>query len=233
MQKNRRICRQADALIVGGQTFESLLQNLREVFKRLQKCGMTIKPSKLIICPKKTVLFGWEFSEQAWRPSPHKINPLLTAAQPNTVKQLRSWLGASKQLSSVLVDYAKVFKPLEKTSAGKSSGDISTWTEEETKHFHFTNAKSALKDVKSIQYPMPEDQINTFSDFSQDSCYVGGRLEFTGVQSDGPSKTYHGGFFSACLNNNQIRWLPCEVECLGVKLVLDHFWPILQESKKT
>ena len=80
---------------------------------------------------------------------------------------------------------------------------------------------------------MPEDQINTFSDFSQDSCSVGGRLEFTRIQPDGTSKTYHGGFFSACLNNNQKRWLPCEAECLAVKLVLDHFGPILRESKKT
>ena len=27
------------------------------------------------------------------------------------------------------------------------------------------------------------------------------------------------------------KWLPCEAECLGVKLVLEHFAPILKESK--
>ena len=88
MQKKRQLCRQADALIVGGDSIQCLFSNLKEVFTRLRACGMTIKPSKLIICPKSTVLFGWEFSNQAWKPSAHKVNPLVSASRPLTVKQL-------------------------------------------------------------------------------------------------------------------------------------------------
>ena len=86
MQRDQTLCQQADALIVGGSTFGDLYKNLLEVFKRLRACGMTIKPSKLIIAPKRTVLFGWEFSDQAWRPSAHKLNPLISAPEPTTVK---------------------------------------------------------------------------------------------------------------------------------------------------
>ena len=34
-----------------------------------------------------------------------------------------------------------------------------------------------------------------------------------------------------CLNTSQKRWLPCEAECLAVKLVLDHFSYAIRESK--
>ena len=135
MQRDRRLCRQADALIVGGQTVEALNENLQETFSRLRDCGLTIKPSKLIICPESTVLFGWEFKNQAWRPTAHKTNPLVSATPPATVKQLRAWLGASKQLSAGLKDYAKVFQPLERLCAGRPSAERLPWPTTDEKYF--------------------------------------------------------------------------------------------------
>ena len=229
LQRERKLCRQADALIVGGNSIHSLYENLHEVFLRLRKCNMTVKPSKLIICPKSTTLFGWEYSNQEWRPGSHRINPLVTASKPSTVKQLRSWLGASKQLSAGLKDYAIVFHPLEQMAAGKNSSEKLSWTEES--EASFDKAKKLVGTVRGIYYPLPTDEIFTYSDFSQDASAVGGRLEFVRTNVDGSKTTFHGGFFSACLNTSQRRWLPCEAECLAVKLVLDHFSPVIRESQ--
>ena len=124
-----------------------------------------------------------------------------------------------------------MFSPLEKLTAGRQSAEKIYWTEEATSHFEA--AKKHLTTVREIYYPTPDDQIYTYSDFSQDSSAIGGRLEFIRTQPDGSYKTYHGGFFSVRLNNNQSRWLPCEAECLGVKLVLEHFSPMIRESRKT
>ena len=229
MQKNGKLCRQADALIVGGGTVKELHENLEMVFTRLRRCNMTIKPSKLVIAPRSTTLFGWEFSQQAWRPSKHTINPLQVATPPSTVKQMRSWLGAAKQLSSGLKDYAKIFHPLEQEAAGKASADKILWSE--TLEKAFQSAKQLLATMQDIYYPLPEDKLYTYSDFAQDSMAVGGRLEIVRQFQDGSSKVLHGGFFSACLNATQRKWLPCEAECLGVKLVLEHFASKLRESK--
>ena len=228
MQQQRKVCRQADALIVGGKDFPQLLKHLEEVFRRLRLANMTIKPSKLTIAPASTTLFGWEYSNQAWRPGEHRINPLQIAPCPKTVKQLRSWLGASKQLSAGLRDYAKVFKPLEQIVAGKSSIDKIIWTEDMKQCFE--KAKQLLSTMEDIFYPLPSDRIRTYSDYSADTMAIGGRMEFTRDLEDGSTKTYHSGFFSACLNSTQQKWLPCEAECLGVKLVLEHFAPLLKES---
>ena len=123
MQRSRRLCRQADALIVGGQTVEKLYENLHEVMQRLRECGMTIKPSKLVICPKSTTLFGWEYSNQEWKPSAHKVNPLLEVACPVTVKQLRSFCGSFKQFTMCVPRYADILSKLESLTAGRLSGE--------------------------------------------------------------------------------------------------------------
>ena len=123
-------------------TVEDLFKDLMEVFKRFRACNMTIKPSKLIICPKKTFLLGWEYSNQAWRPSAHKLNPLASAPEPSTVKQLRSWWGASKQLSPGLPSYAEIFQPQEKMAVGRGSNKKLVWTEQSSRHFKAAKFKT-------------------------------------------------------------------------------------------
>ena len=189
MQKKKQLCRQADALIVGGASIETLYYNLQEVFKRLRKCGMTIKPKKLIICPKSTTLFGWEFSGQSWSPSAHKVNPLISAPNPTTVKQLRSWLGAAKQLSAGLEKYAVTFQPLEQLVAGKTSAEKISWTEEAQSNFQ--KAKDLVATVKGIFYPLPTDKITTYSDYSEAANSVGGRLEFSRIENGKEIKFHH------------------------------------------
>ena len=87
--------------------------------------------------------------------------------------------------------------------AGKGTSERLTWTEEAK--VQFQKAKDLVATVKGIYYPLPTDKIRTFSNFSQDSKAVGGRLEFVRTEANGKETTYHGGFFSACLNNNQKR----------------------------
>ena len=229
MQREKRLCRQADALIVGGRNLDTLFSNLREVFFRLRRSNLTIKPSKLVICPRSTTLFGWEYENQAWKPGKHRLNPLQEAAEPTTVKQLRSWLGACKQFTAGLDAYAVKLHPLEQAVAGRASSDKIVWTEDLSSNFKV--AKEMLKSMQDIYYPTPEDTIKTYSDFSEESKAIGGRLEFVRTMEDGSKINFHGGFFSACLYGSRQKWLPCEAECLGVKLVLEHFAPVLRESK--
>ena len=229
LQREGKLCRQADALIVGGLTsFADLYENLAEVFNRLRSCNLTIKPSKLTIAPKKVELFGWDYSNQGWHPTPHTINPLSVAPEPKTVKQLRSWLGAAKQLSSCLSNYAVHFAPLEKVVSNRGSQEFITWTQDLSKCFE--KAKNLLKSAQTVHYPAPQDKISTFSDYSQGNHAIGGRLEFLKTLENGSVKKFHGGFFSAKVTECQTRWNPCESEALACKIVLEHFKPVIREN---
>ena len=88
---------------------------------------------------------------------------------------MRSWLGAAKQLSPGLENYAVKFQPLEQAASNRQSKEKIVWTESLTRQFK--EAQELLKSNQDIFYPLPTDQVITYSDFSQDSGSVGGRLE--------------------------------------------------------
>ena len=97
----------------------------------------------------------------------------------------------------------------------------------------FEAAKKAVHDVETVHLPHPDDTLHCFSDYSQANHAVGGRLEIHRKQDDGSVSVLHGGFFSAKITPAQARWQACEGESLGVRLVLEHFRPMLRESNNT
>ena len=53
-----QMTRMADGIYVLGQTLEELHENFQEVLLRARLCGLTFKPSKIVIAPVNTILFG-------------------------------------------------------------------------------------------------------------------------------------------------------------------------------
>ena len=123
-----RMTRMADGLYILADTPQELLQNFTLVLTRARTAGLTFKPKKIVIAPKETILFGWKKSGDGWKPTSHTITPLSQAPEPNTVKQLRSFLGSVKQLTECMKNYAAILSPLEKAVAGKSSSDKIEWS---------------------------------------------------------------------------------------------------------
>ena len=124
-----KLTRMADGLYVLGDTLEDLNENFREVLVRARNSGLTFKPSKIKIAPVNTIIFGWQMSASGWSPTSHTLSPLIKANPPNTVKQLRSWLGSFKQLTNCIKNYAVILGPLEDIVGGRLSADRITWSE--------------------------------------------------------------------------------------------------------
>ena len=223
-----KMTRMADGLFILSDTLEGLKQNFEEVLSRAELCGLTLKPSKLIIAPYKTVIFGWQKIGCGWSPTSHVVSPLIKADLPITVKQARSWIGAYKQLTECIPRYAILLGPLEKLLAGKASAEHINWTDELTKQFE--KCKKSLNDIRMIYVPKPTDVLHTWSDYSASEMAVGGRLELHRTEN-GITKKLLGGHFSCRVNRHQQRWYPCEGEALAVRLVLEHFLPYIRENK--
>ena len=223
-----RMTRMADGLYILGDTLEELEENFREVLQRAELCGFTFKPSKVIITPKTTILFGWKKSEDGWMPTSHTISPLLKAPPPITVKQTRSWIGSYKQLTECIPHYAVLLGPLEDVVSSRSSAERVTWTEELLEAFD--KCKKSLNDINTVHVPKPSDTLHTFSDFSKTAKAIGGRLEIHRIV-DGKLKKLLGGHFSCRVPKLQQRWHPCEGEALAARVVLQHFSGYIRESK--
>lgn len=230
LERDKRMTRMADGLYVGGQDLNQLSQNLIEVLSRAKNCGLTFKPSKIVVCPVSTVLFGWKKTHDQWSPTSHVISPLSTSPPPKTVKQLRGWIGAYRQVSETIKDHAITLSLLEKETAGKKSREEIKWSP--TLLENFEQAKQSLLKSQSVTIPKPSDTLHIYPDFSETANAVGGHLILERTEN-GLTTKKNGGFFSVRLDPSQSRWTPCEKEALGIKLNIEHFKPLITESNNT
>ena len=152
----------ADGLFVFANTLTELEENFVEVMLRAELCGFTFKPSKVIITPNETTIFGWKKVGAGWRPTSHMISPLIKAKAPSTVKQLRSWIGSYKQITECIPDYSILLGPLEKIIAGRASAERIKWTDQLLKAFK--RCQKSLNDSQMIYIPKPTDVLHTYSD---------------------------------------------------------------------
>ena len=227
MVKERKITRIADQIYVLGNSIMELNANFQEVLQRCRRSNLTFKPSKVVICPSSTVILGWKKTDSAWSPTEHVLSPLSSAEPPSTVKKLRGWLGAFRQISKTIPNHAVVLKSFEKLVGGKNSRDKIIWTPQLLKEFDL--AKQSVQTVAPITIPRRSDKLKIYSDWSQDADAVGGRLVIE-RKVNGKNIQLNGGQFSCRLKGAQSRWTPCEKECLAIKLLVHHFQPFIRES---
>ena len=225
--KNKICTRIADQLYVLGDTLTEVTENFKEVLKRAQLAGLTFKPEKIVICPKSTVILGWKKINHEWFPTNHVLSPLAQAEPPSTIKKLRGWIGAYRQIAKTIPNHSSAIQVFEKMTGGKNSRDRINWSPELL--VQFDKAKDSVKTAKPISFPRPSDSLQIYSDWSQDADAVGGRLLIIRKEK-GEQVTLNGGEFSCRLKGAQSKWTPCEKECLAIKLLVQHFQPFIREN---
>ena len=213
----------ADDLYCGGNTPEDLLRNWGRVLEAFSKCALRLSASKTIIAPHTTVILGWVWSQGTLRASPHRISTLSSCLPPKTVRGLRSYIGAYKVLARVLPGCSSTLASLDDAVAGRSSIEPIEWSDDLLQIFKCS--QSALSDSKVITLPRPEDQLFIVTDGAVKNRGIGATMYV--MRSNKPVLA---GFFSAKLRAQQIRWLPCEVEALGIATAIKHFSPFITQS---
>ena len=228
MVRTDRMTRHADGLHVLGDTEQELYNNLSEVLFRVKESGLTLKPSKVTVAPVNSILFGWKLEDGKWFPTEHTISALAKCPKPTTAKKMRSFLGSYKQYTELMPRYAPLLHPLETAQGGKSSGEAINWTDELTKAFEA--AQKSTEDFEAVTMPRPSDKLHTYSDYSQDTRSVGGKMLIERVE-DGVTTWHLAGYYSATIDKNKTKWLPCEGEAAAIKMTLRHFTPWIVESE--
>ena len=92
----------ADDLYCGDNNPQELIQNWKKLLHALYRCDLHLSASKTVINPKSTTVLGLIWSAGTFTASPHRVNTLASCPQPDTVKSMRSFIGAYKVLSRVI-----------------------------------------------------------------------------------------------------------------------------------
>lgn len=82
-----------DDLLIGGETMEQCIENVRKCLERLNEFNVKLRWEKCKFFQKSVIYLGHEISGDGIRPNQEKVRALVDAPRPENISQLRSYLG--------------------------------------------------------------------------------------------------------------------------------------------
>lgn len=101
-----------DDLIVFSDSLEEHEERLMKVLKRIADFGLKLSPSKCKFFQTKVKYLGHEISAQGIQPDPDKVAAIREWPRPQTVRELRSFLGFTGYYRRFVRDYSRIVRPL-------------------------------------------------------------------------------------------------------------------------
>uniref|UniRef100_A0A3P9JC12 Gypsy retrotransposon integrase-like protein 1 n=1 Tax=Oryzias latipes TaxID=8090 RepID=A0A3P9JC12_ORYLA len=107
-----------DDLIVFSDSLEEHEKRLEHVLQRLRENGLKLSPQKCKFFQTSVRYLGHIVSRNGVETDPEKIAAIKTWPVPQTLKQLKSFLGFAGYYRRFVKDYSKIVKPLNELTAG-------------------------------------------------------------------------------------------------------------------
>ncbi|KAL1270914.1 hypothetical protein QQF64_029930 [Cirrhinus molitorella] len=101
-----------DDILVYSSTFEDHLVRLETVLQRLREAGLQVKVEKCHFLQSEVKFLGHVVSAQGVSTDPEKVSAITLWPVPNTLKELRSFLGFCSYYRRFIEGFSKVAGPL-------------------------------------------------------------------------------------------------------------------------
>lgn len=101
-----------DDLIIFSDSLEEHEERVMKVLKRIADFGLKLSPSKCKFFQTSVRYLGHVISAQGIQPDPDKVAAVKEWPQPQTAKELRSFLGFTGYYRRFVRDYARIVRPL-------------------------------------------------------------------------------------------------------------------------
>ena len=111
-----------DDILVFGSTFEEALSRFETVLLRLSTLNLKVKPEKCQLFRKKVRYLGHVVTREGTSPDPEKVRAVSEWPRPESLRDLRGFLGLSGYYRRFMKGYAGVAGPLQRLLQGQEAG---------------------------------------------------------------------------------------------------------------
>ena len=200
-----------DDVLAHGSDFSMALSNLREVFIRLRRAGLRLKPSKCKLFRRSTSYLGYLISAEGVCCDPGNVVAIKEWKTPNTVSDIRSFLGTANYYRKFVQDYSTIAGPLIRLTR-KNIPFV--WSNECQKAFE--TLKHCLTSAPILSFPRTVGEFVLDTDAS--GFGIGAVL--SQVQDEHERVL---SYASKTMSNSQRRYCATHRELLAVVWAVRHF----------
>ena len=205
-----------DIAVFSNGSYADHIHKLQRVLQRLEEKGFTIQPAKCEWCVQETDFLGHWLTPSGYKPLSKKVDAIIAMKPPETITQLRSFIGLVNYYRDMWPRRAHVLAPLTALSGKKKL----VWTDECQKSFE---AMKALVTADALlHYP---DHNKPFELETDASDYQLGAV----IKQNGKPVAY----YSRKLNSAQRNYTTIEKELLSVVETFREFRDILLGARIT
>ena len=210
-----------DDIIVYAPTVMGQLRLMEEVFNRLKTAGLKLNPSKCQLFCQETTFLGHVVSKDGIYTDPRKITDLETWPRPQTVSEVRSFLGFCTYYRRFVRHFSDLASPLYILTEKKRTF---RWTEDCERAF--LRLKERLTAAPILAYPLESEPFIIDTDASDNG--IGAVLSQMQL---GEERVI--GYHSMIFDKTQRRYCVIRRELLAVVKGITHFRPYLYGRRFT
>ncbi|GBM38058.1 Transposon Ty3-G Gag-Pol polyprotein [Araneus ventricosus] len=219
-----------DDILIASKNPEQHFQHLKTLFARLDEYGLCINVSKCIFGALTIDFLGFNLSENGIKPLPDKVKCVLDFPKPDTLTQLRRFLGIFNFYRCFIPKAAHILAPIVQfleghTNKKKSRSSVCKLSEQlkwnENAEQAFIAAKNAIAEATLLRYPIPGAQLSLWVDASD--VAIGGTLS---QLSQGKWEPI--AFFSMKLNKSHQKWSIYDKELFSIYSAIRKFKHMLE-----
>ena len=222
-QYNKNVFCYLDDILVTGETWSELMEELQEVFRKLRGANLKLKLKKCEWGKTHIEYLGHLLEHDGYSPKQKKVQAILEKQKPKTMKELRGLIGMFGFYAKFIPHYTELMRPLHHLLKEKTYTP-SKWNHEceET----LEKLKKAITEAPVLAFPDQELPFKLYADASAEA--IGAVL--TQVQN---GEEHPIAYYSRALNKSEMNYSNTDRECLACLAALRHFYAILYGCKVT
>jgi transposase InsO family protein len=211
-----------DDIIVHGKTHEEFLFRLRQVFDRMDRYHIKLKPNKCKFGLSSVEYCGRVISKNGLSMSEKKIASVINFPIPEFAKQMKSFLGLANYFREFVPNHSTVVQPLQALIPEYRRSNRLVWNAEA--RLAYDAIKKLINDCPTMYFLLPEGELYLYTDASDYG--IGGYLYQLVDAKERPV-----AFVSKSLSSTQLRWAIIQKEAYAIFETLKQLDHLLRDRK--
>jgi len=193
----------------------------KKIVRKTRQLRNKNKPNEMHPWRNNVKFLGYEVSEKGTKPLPQKVEAIRNFKKPQTIRQLRQFLGMINFYRRFIPGAAQdqaTLNEMTKGSKTKGKKEIQWTTEQEAA---FGNCKESLSRATELAHPDPTAELLLTTDASKTA--IGAVIEQRNKEGTQPL-----AFLSKKLKEAQKKYSPYDRELLAIYIAIKHFRHMLE-----